>query len=45
MTEKHYAHLAPFYVADTIHAHFPKLGIGGNTPVVHKRQPVPDGKR
>ena len=27
MTEKHYAHLAPSYVADTIRAHFPKLGI------------------
>ena len=23
MTEKHYAHLAPSYVADTIRAHFP----------------------
>jgi Phage integrase family len=32
MTEKHYAHLAPSYVADTIRAHFPRLGIenGGN---------------
>ena len=29
MTEKHYAHLAPSYVADTIRAHFPTLGIGG----------------
>jgi integrase len=28
MTEKHYAHLAPSYVADTIRAHFPMLGIG-----------------
>jgi integrase len=27
MTEKHYAHLAPSYVADTIRAHFPVLGI------------------
>jgi integrase len=27
MTEKHYAHLAPSYVADTIRAHFPDLGI------------------
>jgi integrase len=25
MTEKHYAHLAPSYVAETIRAHFPKL--------------------
>ena len=27
MTEKHYAHLAPSYVADTIRAQFPTLGI------------------
>jgi hypothetical protein len=27
MTEKHYAHLSPNYVADTIRANFPKLGI------------------
>ena len=27
MTEKHYAHLAPPYVADTIRAHFPTLGL------------------
>jgi integrase len=27
MTEKHYAHLALSYVADTIRAHFPNLGI------------------
>jgi integrase len=27
MTEKHYAHLAPSYVADTIRTHFPTLGI------------------
>ena len=29
MTEKHYAHLAPSYVADTIRANFPELGIVG----------------
>lgn len=34
MTEKHYAHLAPSYVADTIRAHFPTLGIAGETNVV-----------
>ena len=34
MTEKHYAHLAPSYVADTIRAHFPVLGIAGDTTVV-----------
>lgn len=27
MTERHYAHLAPSYVADTIRAAMPKLGI------------------
>jgi integrase len=27
MTEKHYAHLAPSYVADTIRANFPNLGL------------------
>ena len=34
MTEKHYAHLAPSYVADTIRAHFPTLGIAGVDDVV-----------
>jgi hypothetical protein len=34
MTEKHYAHLAPSYVANTIHANFPKLGIAANATVV-----------
>ena len=34
MTEKHYAHLAPSYVADTIRAHFPTLGIGGGEKIV-----------
>jgi hypothetical protein len=34
MTEKHYAHLAPSYVADTIRAHFPTLGIAGEVSVV-----------
>jgi integrase len=41
MTEKHYAHLAPSYVADTIRAHFPNLGIGGDTTVV----PIERAKR
>jgi integrase len=40
MTEKHYAHLAPSYVADTIRAHFPTLGIGGDETVV----PLPHRK-
>ena len=34
MTEKHYAHLAPSYVADTIRTHFPVLGIGDKITVV-----------
>jgi integrase len=34
MTEKHYAHLAPSYVADTIRARFPTLGIAGDATVV-----------
>jgi integrase len=34
MTEKHYAHLAPSYVADTIRAQFPKLGIDDQTTVI-----------
>jgi integrase len=33
MTEKHYAHLAPSYVADTIRAHFPTLGITVDTNI------------
>ena len=38
MTEKHYAHLAPSYVANTIRAHFPTLGIGSEEGVVPLRQ-------
>ena len=34
MTEKHYAHLSPSYVADTIRANLPKLGIIGVDKVV-----------
>ncbi len=30
MTERHYAHLAPSYVADTVRAAFTALGIGGD---------------
>jgi len=37
MTEKHYAHLAPSYVAATIRAHFPTLGIGGGKRIVPLR--------
>ncbi len=39
MTEKHYAHLAPSYVADTIRAHFPVLGIGGDESVMPLLRP------
>jgi hypothetical protein len=38
MTEKHYAHLAPSYVADTIRAHFPTLGIGEESGVLPLRR-------
>jgi integrase len=37
MTEKHYAHLAPSYVAETIRAHFPKLGLAEVLNVVPLR--------
>lgn len=37
MTEKHYAHLAPSYVADTIRAQFPKLGIIDASKVTRMR--------
>jgi integrase len=33
ITEHHYAHLAPSYVADTIRATMPKFGIGDSVPV------------
>jgi hypothetical protein len=42
MTEKHYAHLAPSYVADTIRAHFPKLGIINDTTVVAMKPKRPN---
>ena len=49
MTEKHYAHLAPNYVADTIRANFPNLGIADMTQrrpaevaeLITKRSQVP----
>jgi hypothetical protein len=37
MTEKHYAHLAPNYIADTIRANFPNLGISEPPKVVPLR--------
>jgi integrase len=33
MTQKHYAHLAPSYVSDTIRAAFPTLGIASESKV------------
>ncbi len=41
MTEKHYAHLSPSYVADTIRQHFPRLGMG----IASNVKPLPFGKR
>jgi len=37
MTERHYAHLSPSYVADTIRASFPTLGIVDGPKVVELR--------
>ncbi len=37
MTERHYAHLAPSYVADTIRANLPTLGIGEQSNVASLR--------
>lgn len=39
MTEKHYAHMAPSYIADAIRAGFPTLGIleGGNVAALQPR--------
>jgi integrase len=34
MTEKHYAHISPNYVADTIRQYFPKLGIVKKSKVI-----------
>jgi integrase len=39
MTEKHYAHLAPSYVAHTIRANFPVLGLTDSINVVRLRAP------
>ena len=41
MTEKHYAHLAPSYVAETIRAKFPNLGIAGSANVLALRRSGP----
>ena len=38
LTEKHYAHLAPSYVADMIRGAFPNLGIAGETIVINVKK-------
>ena len=38
MTEKHYAHLAPSYVAQTIRANFPVLGLTDAADVIPLRR-------
>ena len=38
MTEKHYAHLAPSYVARTIRANFPVLGLTDGAAVIPLRR-------
>jgi len=38
MTQKHYAHLAPSYIAETIRRHFPMLGIADQTTVIPIRR-------
>jgi len=40
MTEKHYAHLAPSYVAQTIRANFPVLNLGDESRIVPLRRRV-----
>jgi integrase len=40
MTEKHYAHLAPSYVASTIRANFPALGLVQSTAMIPLRRQV-----
>ena len=40
MTEKHYAHLSPSYVAQTIRANFPVLNLAGESQVVPLRRRV-----
>ena len=44
MTEKHYAHLAPSYVADTIRAHFPTLGITVDTNIATMKPRTHDAR-
>ncbi len=41
MTERHYAHLGPSYVSDTVRSALPSLGIAFNTTARGLREPVP----
>jgi integrase len=43
MTERHYAHLAPSYVADTVRQSFGSLGIVAETAVVKPLRPIRRG--
>jgi site-specific recombinase XerD len=43
MTEKHYAHLAPSYVAQTIRANFLRFGLTANATAIPLRQRNPLG--
>jgi hypothetical protein len=45
MTEKHYAHLAPSYVAQTIWANFPVLGLEEPSRVLPSRKQAGSGAR
>jgi integrase len=45
MTERHYAHLAPNYVADTIRANFPTLTASASTVVPIGRTRSTQSKR
>ena len=38
MTERHYAHLAPSYVSDTVRSSLPSLGIVFDTPITPLRE-------
>ena len=40
MTEKHYAHLAPSYIAQTIRANFPILNLADESQIVAFRRRV-----
>ncbi|MDP4024035.1 site-specific integrase [Methylobacterium sp. NEAU 140] len=40
MTERHYAHLAPNYVANTIRANFPILNLGGGSNIADLGRPA-----